>query len=256
MESLRLNCCANWDQPSCWACVRPWLCVALAVVSPGVAIAQVAAPDTEEVTEIPEGINDRFLDDTLDPQEFVDRFEVESREVFAARKQITEALHLQPTTHVADIGCGTGLYTELFSQAIGSEGRVYAVDISPRLIDYVRDRLAREQLRNVEVIRSTAKDTRLPESSIDVAFICDTYHHFEFCDDMLRSLRFALRPGGQLAVIDFERIPGVSREWVLGHVRGDKQTFREEIERAGFVFVEEVEVEGFHENYFLRFRRP
>ena len=57
-------------------------------------------------------------------------------------------------------------------------------------------------------------------------------------------------------VIDFERIPGVSREWTLGHVRAGKSVFRQEIEQAGFEFVEEIPLEQFEENYFLRFRKP
>jgi len=64
-----------------------------------------------------------------------------------------------------------------------------------------------------------------------------------------------LRPGGELIVVDFERIPGETRKWLLDHVRANKQTFRAEIEAAGFEFVEEVQIEGLVENYFLRFSR-
>ena len=56
-------------------------------------------------------------------------------------------------------------------------------------------------------------------------------------------------------VVDFERIPGKSREWTLGHVRAGKEVFCKEIEDAGLVFVEEVKIEGFKENYCLRFRK-
>ena len=63
-------------------------------------------------------------------------------------------------------------------------------------------------------------------------------------------------PSGTLIVIDFDRIPGKSREFILGHVRAGKGVFRSEIEAAGFEFVEEVELDGLKENYFLRFRCP
>ena len=56
-------------------------------------------------------------------------------------------------------------------------------------------------------------------------------------------------------MIDFERIPGKSREWLLGHVRAGKEVFRKEIEDAGLTFVEEVKIGGFKENYYLRFRK-
>ncbi|MGB2501466.1 MAG: SAM-dependent methyltransferase, partial [Mariniblastus sp.] len=60
---------------------------------------------------------------------------------------------------------------------------------------------------------------------------------------------------GELVVIDFERIPGESREWLLGHVRAGKEVFRAEIMDAGFALDEEVTIKGFKENYFLRFRK-
>jgi hypothetical protein len=56
-------------------------------------------------------------------------------------------------------------------------------------------------------------------------------------------------------VIDFERIHGESREWIVDHVRAGKEVFREEIEAAGFEFVDEKQIAGFRENYFLKFRK-
>jgi SAM-dependent methyltransferase len=97
---------------------------------------------------------------------------------------------------------------------------------------------------------------KLPNASIDVALVSDTYHHFEYPVSMLSSLYDALRSGGQLAVIDFERIPGVSRKWVLDHVRVGKKVVVAEIEAAGFELVEEIPVSGLVENYMLRFQRP
>ena len=93
-------------------------------------------------------------------------------------------------------------------------------------------------------------------ASVDLAFVCDTYHHFEYPRSTLESLFTAIRPGGSLVILDFERIPGESDEWVLEHVRAGKEVFRREIESAGFQFEREVTVEGLKENYVLRFRRP
>jgi hypothetical protein len=57
-------------------------------------------------------------------------------------------------------------------------------------------------------------------------------------------------------VVDFERIEGVSRDWILGHVRASKETVRAEIEQAGFRFLREIQVKGLEENYCLLFERP
>lgn len=223
--------------------------------SASIIVAQVAAPTAERVN-VPAGINDAFLDESLDPQEWVARFEVESREIFAARDQIVQALQLRDGQCIADIGCGTGLFIPLFHRAVAPGGKVYAVDIAPRLLDFVQQRVDELGSKDVEVVRCEVDNVQLPAGSIDVAFVCDTYHHFEYPQATLQSLRFALRPGGLLVVIDFDRIPGKSREWVLDHVRASKEEFRREIEQAGFVFLDEPVMEGFQENYMLRFRRP
>ena len=96
----------------------------------------------------------------------------------------------------------------------------------------------------------------LPRAAVQMAFVCDTYHHLEYHWAMLASLYKALEPGGDLVIVDFERVLGVSREWVLEHVRAGKDVVRAEVEGAGFVFVEELTLPGLEENYVLRFRRP
>jgi SAM-dependent methyltransferase len=204
---------------------------------------------------LPANINAAFLDPNLKPAEWVERFEVESREIFASRLDIVRAMELSAGKSVADIGTGTGLFLKPFSEVVGERGKVYAVDISPRLIEFAKERVKRENLTNVEVKLSKIDSTDLAEASVDIAFVCDTYHHFEDHAAMLQSIRTALRPGGDLVVIDFERIPGKSRPWVLDHVRGDKSQFRSEIEQAGFAFIGEARIPGLHENYFLKFRK-
>lgn len=233
------------------------LCLSPCVFSMVPARAQDADGTVEaEPQSVKPGINESFLDPDLDVGSFVDRFEVESREIFSARDRVMENLKLRPGDKVADIGTGTGLFVELFSQAVGKDGWVYAIDIAPKFIERVGGITEMKSLVNVTPVLGGQNDIRLAPGSINAAFICDVYHHFEFPADSLHSIFTALEPGGQLVVIDFERIPGVSRDWLLGHVRAGKEVFRKEIETAGFEFVEEIKVPGFRENYFLRFRRP
>lgn len=217
---------------------------------------QESAPAQGEVSSVSPGINDSFLDPEINVEEWIARFEVESREVFAARDQVLSALSLSDGNDVADIGAGTGLYTALFAQAVGPEGTVYAVDISAPFLEHINQRTAEAGLENVTCVLGTDHAVRLPADSVDLVFICDTYHHFEYPQATLRSIRRALRPGGRLVLIDFERIEGVSREWIMGHVRDGKHGFRGEVEAAGFTFVEEVPIEGFVENYCLIFSQP
>jgi len=214
-----------------------------------------AAPQQRERTPVPEGINDSFLAEDADVDRFVDRWELESREVYANREDILAALGLEFGDTVADIGTGTGLYVKPFADSVGPEGKVFAVDISPRFIFHVRERAESEGLDQVEVVLSTERSAELPEGSVDVAFLCDVYHHFEYHEDMLRSIHRALKPGGRFVVVDFDRIPGVTREWLMGHIRAGKDVFVSEIVDAGFRVDEEVDIPGFEENYCVRFIR-
>ena len=217
-------------------------------------VAQEAATPSAEQSVKP-GINDNFLDPDLDVDAWVKRFEVESREIFHAREDVVKALHLKPGQRIADIGTGTGVFIEPFANAVGEDGWVYGVDIAPKFVERVGKLAEEKGLENVTPVVCGEDDVRLAPRSIDVAFICDVYHHFEYPQSSLASLHKAIVPGGQLVLIDFNRIPGKSREWTLNHVRAGKEEFRAEVEAAGFEFVEEVEIPAFKENYFLRFTR-
>jgi SAM-dependent methyltransferase/protein tyrosine phosphatase (PTP) superfamily phosphohydrolase (DUF442 family) len=201
------------------------------------------------------GINKSFLDPALDVDQFIKRFEVESREVFMARNKIVSGLGIKAGDTVADIGSGTGLFTRMFSKSTGGDGWVYAVDISPRFLEHVNRQSVDYSHQNVTGVLCSENSVKLPHNSVDVAFICDTYHHFEFPQSTMKSIHRSLKPNGRLIVIDFERIPGQTREWLLDHVRAGKEVFRAEIQDAGFTLVEEKKIEGFKENYFLVFKK-
>ena len=201
-------------------------------------------------------VNERFMSPALDVDQWVGIFESESREVFAQRDEITRKLELRPGIAIADIGAGTGFFVELFAELVGAEGRVYAVEVSPRFLDHLRQRARERGFRQMQVVEGSERSARLKEASIDVAFLCDTYHHFEYPQAMLASLHRALRPGGRLVVVDFEKIEGTSQQWILEHVRAGKQVVSAEIVSAGFTMDQQMRLDGMTENYMLQFRRP
>jgi predicted methyltransferase len=217
------------------------LCLALLAFLPLAALGQGASPE----------INEQYRDP--DFGRWQRNFETEGREVYQQRLAIVDAVAPQPGQAIADIGAGTGLFTRLFAARVGPQGRVYAVDIAQAFVEGNVQRARAARLTNVVGIVSTQRDTRLHEGSVDLAFICDAYHHFEDPPAMLASIRRALKPGGALVVVDFERIPGTSPDWILQHVRAGKEEFRREIEAAGFRYAGEVKL--MRENYFLRFTR-
>jgi ubiquinone/menaquinone biosynthesis C-methylase UbiE len=222
---------------------------------------QTAPPVVGETSErrdeqsVRPGINREFLNPALDVRQWLARFELESREIYAAREEVVAACNLRPGMRVADVGAGTGFYSRLFAAAVGADGWVYAVDIAPPFLEHIVKQADAERITNLSAVLCSQRSVRLPPESIDLAFVCDTYHHFEHPAATLASIHQALREQGQLIVIDFERVPGQSREWVLEHVRAGKAEFRAEIEAAGFEFAGQPEIKGFRENYLLRFKK-
>ncbi len=229
------------------------LLLAALPLSAQVATAPSGAPAEASVRP---GINEKFLDPDLEVDEWLKRFEVESREVFHARHEVLDACAIEPGMRVADIGAGTGLYTRLFAEQVGATGWVHAVEINPAFLRHIQERARQEKQNNITTVLCPEDSVSLPPESIDLAFICDTYHHFEYPMSTMSSLFRALKPGGRLIVIDFIRIEGESSDWVLGHVRAGEEVFRREIEQAGFHFDARLEVPGLEENYCLRFLKP
>lgn len=217
---------------------------------------QAEAVTTEETATVPAGINDRFKDPELNVDEWLERFEVESREVYGAREQVLQACAIKPGQRIADVGAGTGFYSRLFAKKTGWDGWVFSVDISPNFLQHIAKRATTDGIENLTTVLGTDVSIRLPPESVDLVFICDTYHHFESPTQTLASIYRALKPGGRLVLIDFERIPGVTREFLMGHVRAGKEVFQSEVIAAGFKFTDEIKIDGFQENYLLRFEKP
>jgi ubiquinone/menaquinone biosynthesis C-methylase UbiE len=198
------------------------------------------------------GINSTF--ESPNVEQFVGRFERDGREPYDQRKSILEACQLRPGMVVADVGAGTGLFTRLFAEQVGSEGQVFAVDISDEFVEHVRRSCQEAGISNVSPVICDPNNVRLPPASVELVFICDTYHHFEFPQKTMQSVHRALRPGGTLILIDFRRIEGTSSDWVLNHVRAGEDEVTKEIKECGFEWIESVDL--LNENYFVRFRRP
>ncbi len=211
-----------------------------------------AAPPMAEKSVKP-GINTEYLKPDLNISNWVERFEKEGREIYDHREKIIAAAKIRAGSVVADIGSGTGLFTPLLSAATGPKGKVYAVDIVPGFLKLIEERAVQAGLKNVQTVLCTERSVELAPNSIDSAFICDVYHHFEYPRQSLASLHRALRRNGEVFLIDFKRVPGVSSDWILNHVRAGQEVVTAEFEAAGFKKLEEIDL--LKDNYTLRFRK-
>ena len=209
------------------------------------------SPTFAQDVSLKPGINDSYQNPDIEKR--VKQFEGEGREISKKQDEIVKACQLKPGMDVADIGAGTGLFTRLFAAKVKPEGTVYAVDISDKFIEHILKTCEEQELKNVKGILCSQDATKLPPNSVDLAFICDTYHHFEFPFKTMATVHKALRPGGRLIVIDFKKIEGSTRDWIMDHVRGDQELTTKEIVEAGFELIDTVDI--MEEQYVLRFKK-
>lgn len=229
-----------------------WILLAAVLCAvPRAVFAQQAAPAQEK--SVKPGINDRWRSADIKP--LVESLETESREIYHERDALARLVDAKPGMAVADIGAGSGFMTELFAKMVGNSGRVYAVDINPKLLEHIARRASLDGVKNIQTVLNHDTSTELPANSADLVFLCDTYHHFEYPKAMLASIHKALRPGGQVVLVEFRRVPGKSPDWMLEHVRAGQEVFTKEFVDAGFALVTQHESPLFTENYILRFRK-
>ena len=111
-------------------------------------------------------------------------------------------LPLQPNSVVADIGAGTGYYTFRMAKKLPL-GKVYAVEVQDEFISYLNTQREKAGVKNVEVIKGSDHSPNLPDTSIDLAIMVDVYHELEYPQEMLQSIRKALRPTGKLLLLEY-----------------------------------------------------
>ena len=113
------------------------------------------------------------------------------------------ALGLRAGQTACDVGAGSGYHTVRLARAVGPTGRVLAVDLQPRMLELLRERVAEAGLTNVETIEATVSDPRLPAGTCDLILLVDVYHELAWPEPMLAAFRRALTPEGRLALVEF-----------------------------------------------------
>lgn len=113
-----------------------------------------------------------------------------------------DLLGIAPGKTVADLGAGSGWFTVRAAARVGATGTVYAEDINPEAIAYIRKRATSEHLANVRPVLGAAADPKLPAQSLDAALLMKTYHEIAEPVKFLEALRPSLKPGARLGIID------------------------------------------------------
>jgi ubiquinone/menaquinone biosynthesis C-methylase UbiE len=150
--------------------------------------------------------------------------------------KVMAALQIREGAEVADLGAGGGYFTFYLAKAAGPEGKVYAVDIDKGTNELIAERAKKEGVNNVSTILATLNDPLLPKSGVDLIFTSNTYHHFNDRIAYFSNLRQYLKPGGRIAIIDFDR-----RAWFEGLLRHytPSEFIKREMEQAGYTLAQE-----------------
>jgi SAM-dependent methyltransferase len=208
----------------------------------GTLLAQ-SAPDPQMHFQHGQGYQHSFED----AEKWAKAFDDPARDAWQKPDEILDALHLQRTDRVADLGAGTGYFSARIARLV-PEGKLFAVDIEPDMLRYLRQRAHHDNLSVLVPILASAESANLPEP-VDLVLVVDTYHHIDNRVAYFARLKASLRPNGRLAIVDFT---AASSEGPPRDHRIPSEQVTSELDAAGYKL---VTTHGFlPRQYFLVFQ--
>ena len=135
---------------------------------------------------------------------------------------------------IADIGAGVGFHSFRLADKVGAEGKVYAVEIQDKLLDVIREKMERNKVKNIVLVKSSESDPNLPTDSCDKILVANTYYYLHDPIKFMSNLRKALKPDGRVAIIDLDASKtDKSRQKILSTSK-----ITDEMKQAGFKLIE------------------
>jgi predicted methyltransferase len=174
--------------------------------------------------------------------------EAPDRDQWQKPDQIMDALGIADGSVVADLGAAGGWFTLRLARRVGPNGRVYAEDIQPLMLEAIAQRMQNENLSNVTPILGTASDPRLP-SGLDAAIISDAYHEMDDPADptlvvtLLKNVARSLKPQGRLGIVDWT--PGNGGPGPAADQRVDPNTIIQAARAAGLQLISRDDIPPF-----------
>ena len=154
-------------------------------------------------------------------ESFAAKFEEPNREIFRYRAAIVNLMQLKPGMTAGEVGAGSGFMARFMVTKVGAEGKVFANELEPKMVEYMKARAAKEGLTNFTVVQGQPKATGFAPASMDAVAIVQAFSYFDHPADMLKSIADSLKPNGLLLVVDFPRegappaAPGMDAEEVI-----------------------------------------
>jgi predicted methyltransferase len=149
-----------------------------------------------------------------------------------------EALELKGGEVVADLGAGSGYYSFRLAPKVGEKGKVLAVEIQDEMLAELKKRIEKQKVENVETVKCTESDPKLPEAGVDLVLMVDVYHELAFPYEVMMSIRKSLKPGGRVVLVEYRKEdPKVPIKEV--HKMSEEQ-IKKEMEVVGLVHLKTV----------------
>ena len=172
------------------------------------------------------------------------RLDNPERLVWLPPADVLSAISVRPGETVADIGAGTGYFSLPLAQAVGIDGKVYAIDAQAEMLVLLQKKLQDAGLSNVETHTAEADCTGLRDASCDLVLLANVWHEFADCAAVARESFRILKPGGRAAIIDWrpdvdpEHGPPIAHRLKASHAEGS-------LSSAGFGQVSSAEIGRF-----------
>lgn len=129
--------------------------------------------------------------------------------------QVLKAIGIKPGMVIGEIGAGSGRYTVEIASRIGPSGKLYANDIRPNALEYLKKRCKGRGFNNVEVIMGAVTKTNLPTGALDMVIMVNVVHCLEKPVELLKDVAGSLKPGGLIAIVEgnLDKAPDAAGEW-------------------------------------------
>ena len=157
------------------------------------------------------------------------------RDVWQKPEDVMSVLDVVEGDVVADIGAGSGYFSEWLSRRVGPSGRVYATDVQDAMLSTLRRRVVDRGLTNVEVVRATFDDPTLPDACCKVVLFSSVYKEIDGRVAYMRKVTHALEPGGRVAILEYR--PDAAGPGPPPELRLDARQVIDELGTAGFALV-------------------
>lgn len=173
-----------------------------------------------------------------EPERLTLIFDAENREEWQHTSHILDCLALNKSLTIADIGAGTGYFSNLF---VEQANKVFAIDCEPNMVNYLQNRFVDSAINNIEVIQSSFTDPCVP-AGVDVVFVANTYRFIHDRPTFLSNLASQVSAQTKLFFVDFKG----------ENARVSPQMARQEVEDAGFTIVK-MDMTGCPDHYVMQF---